>query len=80
MGFGKFERSMRARTPRGGTVIIHTAGQAAEYLTTGWPIEGEAAHNARDICLAVLSDLVHPKLAQGAVERALRQAGRLLAS
>lgn len=69
---------MRARMPRGGAMVIHTTGQASEYLTTGWPIDGKAAFTARDICLAVLNDLLHPKLAERAVERALREAGRLL--
>lgn len=40
--------------------------------------DGGAALAACDICFAVLNDLLRAKLAERAVERALRQAGRLL--
>ncbi len=78
MSLGWFDMPLMVLMPLGGTKDIRTATQAVEYLTSGWPIEGQAAQYARDICLAVLKDLLHPKLGRRAFEVALRQANRMV--
>ncbi len=78
MGTGKFEKPLVVTTPRGGTKVIYTASQAAEYLGAEWPIDGHNARAARDMCFAVLNDLLHPKVAHRAFENALREADRLV--
>ncbi len=77
MYFGRFDEPLVVLAPHGGTQVISSARQAADYLGSCWPIPGESGQAARRMCISVIKGLLHPKLAQRAFDRAVREAGRL---